>query len=386
LYFAPDKWFVYVGKPDAPVKLAVLGVFTSESYFMVGDEIPEPPAPPRKLMEILKEGQEVSKRDDKGLAAGRGFAFGVRAAFDSKTKFLIFYGEFSFGMGFDLMIKKYADDALCNGNSDFGIDHWYAQGQAYVYISAKIGIEVTVLLKDINVVIIEASFGVLLQIRGPNPFYFRGIVSGDFSVLGGMVTGSCKFKLTVGEACEFSESSSPLDDIQVIAELTPRDGSKEVDVFTSPQAVFNMSIDKEFTIPNYEESGPADFYFRIKVDQLRLVDKNGREVDGEVEWNEDHTVAAFKPHEILPPKAAYTFKVKLLFEERKGWNWILVPDAKEEKQIAAQEARLKKARKQGNDTRQLERRLTQLQRQLDQLQPPAPAENTDVAEDQVAKY
>ncbi|MCG8476871.1 MAG: hypothetical protein MI784_15505, partial [Cytophagales bacterium] len=119
LYFAPDKWFVYVGKPDAPVKLEVLGMFTSESYFMVGDEIPEPPAPPRKLMEILQEEQEVHQRDDKRLAEGKGFAFGVRAEFDSKKKrFLIFYGEFAFGMGFDLMIKKYGDDVLCNGNSD----------------------------------------------------------------------------------------------------------------------------------------------------------------------------------------------------------------------------------------------------------------------------
>jgi hypothetical protein len=66
------------------------------------------------------------------------------------------------------------------------------------------------------------------------------LVEEAISVLGGAVKGNCSFEVTIGEECEIVGGSA-VEGMQVIAEVTPNDGERKVDVFTTPQVVFQYA-------------------------------------------------------------------------------------------------------------------------------------------------
>jgi hypothetical protein len=117
-------------------------------------------------------------------------------------------------------------------------NHWYAckdfQGQ-----------------KDVN--ILDVGMAAVLQAQLPNPLYMKGAVGGHYSVLGGLVKGNCIFQVEIGEQCVIT-NTNVLDGISVISDITPRQGTNDVDVFSSPQVTFNYEIDKEFELTDIDNS------------------------------------------------------------------------------------------------------------------------------------
>lgn len=319
LHFAPDSWYVHIGTPSSRIGLELLGIARTGSYFMIGDKIPEMPAPPSRVISILglKE-YEGNKRDEAALHSGYGFAFGSSLEVDTgDLNFLIFYGRFAAGAGFDLMLKKYGEDARCKGStSPIGIDGWYAQGQAYAYVDGEIGVQVKLPFKKGKFKILEIGAAALLQAQLPNPTFLRGVVGGYFSILGGLVKGDCKFELTIGNKCEIV-GGSVLSGIQVIADATPANTTKEVDVFTSPQVVFNMPVEKIFEMVDVDDIKKS---FRIKLDHFKILHQ-GKPLKGTLEWNPEKDVVAFKAFDIFPARQTLTLQVQVSFEEKKGGTW-----------------------------------------------------------------
>ena len=106
-------------------------------------------------------------------------------------------------------------------------------------------LEWTLILKFIKkkVEIFHGELAALMQVKGPNPIWMRGDAAGRFSVLDGLVEGSFDFDVEIGEECKLESSGeSPLKEMNILAALTPDDKSKDVDVFTTPQAVFNIPV------------------------------------------------------------------------------------------------------------------------------------------------
>ncbi len=208
------------------------------------------------------------------LADGAGVGFGASFSFDTGEKnFLIFYGHFNMGAGFDVMLKDYGD-VQCAGSGQIGIDGWYANGQAYAFFDGEIGIRVKILGKKKNVKILAIGAAVVVQASLPNPVWMRGVVGGHFNVLGGLVKGKCSFDLEIGKQCEIINSGSgdsALDGLEILAQLTPADAAYAVDVFTLPQAVFNYEMNKEY---EYVE-GEQTVKFRIKLDKFELKHADG---------------------------------------------------------------------------------------------------------------
>jgi hypothetical protein len=321
MHFAPDDWHVMIGNPTNRLGLnfGIAGrAVQANGYFMVGTTIPGSPSPPEKVAKILGGIDLDYMRDENALGLGSGFALGAALTMNTgDLTFGNFYARFDTGAGFDLMLKNYGADVNCAGRSGpFGVNGWYANGQAYAYFDGAIGIKVDVFGDIRKIDIINVAAAAVLQAKLPSPFWMRGIVGGHFDVLGGLIKGECRFEVVIGEECEISNESL-LSGLKVIAAVTPGNNDKEVNVFNNPQAVFNIPIGKNFDLMDIDESRKR---FRIKLDHFRLFGKQGV-VYGELKWNERLDVVAMNPFEILPPNEVLELDVQISFEEYKNGNW-----------------------------------------------------------------
>ncbi|MEL7003625.1 MAG: hypothetical protein AAFN93_12955, partial [Bacteroidota bacterium] len=323
LHFAPDEWYVYVGTPDDRMGLKMgVGPISAQttSYFMVGTKIPGSPPPPDNVADIL--GLDASDldymRDLNALGNGAGFAFGASFGIDTgDLTFLMFYARFAAGAGFDIMLKDYGSAQCAGASGPLGINGWYANGQAYAFFEGKIGIRIKIFGKRKKINILDIGAAAILQAKLPNPFWMRGIVGGRFSVLGGLVKGRCRFEVTLGKECELVNEGSVVEGIRVISQITPNNGDREVNVFTAPQAIFNMQVNKVFRMVDLDDKMKS---FRIKLDEFKLIQDN-YEIPGEYVWNDEKDVIAFDAYDILPSEKEVTVIAQVSFEENVSGSW-----------------------------------------------------------------
>lgn len=318
LHFSPDEWYIHIGTPDNRMALNLVGFFTVKGYMMVGTNIPAMPMPPAEVTDILQGINMDRSNQLEALGKGQGFAFGASFSYSTgDMRFLMFYARFDAGAGFDVMLKNYGSDVTCNGSSQpIGINGWYASGQAYGYFRGVIGISIDLLFYSGDFDILNISAAVLLRAKLPNPIFLEGTVGGKFSILGGLVKGNCQFQMTIGNQCVIT-NGSPLEGERVIADMTPTNGDDEVDIFTTPQAVFNLPLDKEFEFKTSDGQNKA---FRAKLASFGLYD-GAKEIPTTLQWNEDRTVAAISPVDIPPPNKQLKVKASLLFDERVSGAW-----------------------------------------------------------------
>jgi len=325
LHFGPDKWYVRAGTPTdrLGIKLAI-GSFEVEAggYFMMGDEIPGSPPPPAIVAQLL--GVDVATldymRDENSVSSGKGFAFG--SDFSLKTgdmSFLAFYANFQAGFGFDIMVKDYGE-AQCKGSGQIGIDGWYANGQSYAYLQGEMGINIKLFFVKKKISIMKGGGAVLLQAKLPNPVWIRGYMAGYFDLLGGAIKGSFRFKLEFGKMCEFT-TNNPLEGLKSIADITPSEGAKDVNVFTVPQVGFNMPIDKNFKI----EGDNGVKTYRLKLEEY-TVKKDGVPVIGSLSWNQTNDLVSFNSAEVLPQNSNLILTVKVSFQENINGSWQTIYD------------------------------------------------------------
>ncbi|KUJ59559.1 hypothetical protein AR687_22320 [Flavobacteriaceae bacterium CRH] len=320
LHFGPDKWYVRAGTPTdrLGIKLAI-GSFEVEAggYFMMGDDIPGSPPPPDIVAQLL--GVDVATldymRDENSVASGKGFAFG--SDFSLKTgnmTFLAFYANFQCGFGFDIMVKDYGE-AQCKGSGQIGLDGWYANGQSYAYMQGEMGINIKLFFVKKKISIMKGGGAVLLQAKLPNPVWIRGYMAGYFDILGGAIKGSFRFKLEFGKQCEFV-NDAPLGGLKSIADITPSEGAKDVDVFTIPQVGFNVPIEKNFNLE--DDSGVRTY--KLKLEEY-TIKKDGAVVPGEMSWNQTKDLLSFTSTDILPPNSNLVLTVKVSFQENVNGTW-----------------------------------------------------------------
>lgn len=316
LHFAPEEWYIYVGTPEDRLGLRIgVGPLSIETggYFMVGSVLPGSPPPPPIVAQILGVGANELDymRDENALDSGSGFAFGADIAIDTgDLRFLIFYARFQAGAGFDIMLRDYGDAQCSNTGDQVGMNGWYANGQAYAYLQGELGIRIKLFFAKKKIPIIKGGAAVLLQAKAPNPVWMRGYVGGHFNLLGGLVKGKFRFKLTIGKECVF-ENAAPLGGLKIITDVAPDDGINDIDVFAIPQASFSMKVGEPLIIP--EDDG--DKIYRIDVEEFVILHK-GQEIPGKIEWSTYKDRANFVTSDILPPNEELTVRVEISFKEK----------------------------------------------------------------------
>ena len=324
MHFGPEAWYVWLGSPSQRIGVNVLGLAESKAYLMVGDKIEDMPPPldgiqvsAENLREVLDELQDNMARVGTTAGTGKGFVFGAsfNAAIGKDDPGAVFYGFFKAGAGFDIMLQDMGN-ASCKGHSGpIGINGWYASGQAWAYLQGAVGI-------NVNLKFIKGKFeafrflaAVVMQAQMPNPVWVQGTAFGEFSILNGLVKGDCNFQVTIGEQCEF-EGDAPIH-MEVIADMQPSPGSREVDVFTTPQVAFNIAVEQPVEMLTEEEEVKS---YRVKLNYF-TVKHRGTDIAGELSWNNDHTVVAFRSDEILPPHSELTAKVLITWQELVNNRW-----------------------------------------------------------------
>ncbi|MDE7149541.1 MAG: hypothetical protein K2O01_03925, partial [Bacteroidales bacterium] len=321
MYFSKPKWFVHIGHPDhrlgLKLDLGLLNVRT-DSYFVTGNELPPMPPLPSKLRRLLNDGESrgLSARPVTDIQGGKGFAFGSSLSVNTgNLDFWILYARFESEIGFDIMMKKYKG-VFCGGKSDvLGLNGWYATGQAYAYLYGAVGLRMKLFGRERHFTVLQGEVGAMLEAQLPRPSYFGGAFGLNFSVLGGLVRGDCRFKFSLGEKCEMMESGFA-DGLEVIADMRPADGATEVDVFTVPQAAFNLPVGKELDAVFDGE----DTHVRLQLDEYGLQAASGL-VDGKTEWDTGRQSVRRMPREILSPRTDYTFTTRVRGQERQGGAW-----------------------------------------------------------------
>lgn len=320
LHLAPKEWYLHIGTPQDMIGLRVgVGSFSvqSGSYFMVGNKIPGSPPPPIEVANILglDRNDLDYMKDLNALGDGKGFAFGSHFKFDTGDMTALFlYARFSAGLGADIMLKNYGDAACSNRNGkQIGIDGWYANGQAYVYLQGELGIKIKLFFIKKKIPIIKAGAAALLQLKGPNPYWMRGYLGGYYNLLGGMIKGKFRFKLEFGEECKL-ENESVLGGMKIISDVTPKKDENEVDVFAIPQATFALRVNEPIVIP--EDDG--DHTYKVVVDKFTIVDDKGTAIKGKIEYASSGDVANFVSEDILPPNKAMKAVVEVSFMENKN--------------------------------------------------------------------
>ncbi|MFT3738453.1 MAG: hypothetical protein QM786_06820 [Breznakibacter sp.] len=323
-FFSPDKWYMYMGTPSDKLGIEILSLARAQSYFMLGDDIPELPAPPDKVLRnFSKEKQDkLNKRDNSFLSSGSGIAFGQSLDVQFDAKLPPFYAHLGIGMGTEFLLKKYSENAYCAGSStSLGINQWYAQAQAWAWVEADIGMEAKIFTKRRKFSILDLSAAALLQGAGPNPFYFAGTVGGRFSVMGGLVKGKCDFDFEIGKECKIMGGSPFGED--VIAQLTPIDGDSDINVFAAPQALLNIPVGLEMEVE--EDSGSKGLY-KITLEEFKVTYKeNGKPVTGNTEVSQDGKVIVLDPAEPFESQKEMVVYAKVGFKRKLNGKWIDVP-------------------------------------------------------------
>ena len=316
----PNDWYLHIGTPDdrVGIKMGVAGVsLKTTSYLMAGTKLPGSPPPPANVASILGvEAQELNyMRDENALANAGGFAFGSDLSIDTgDLSFLIFYANFKAGVGFDIMLKNYGEASCRNTGKQVGIDGWYANGQSYAFLQGELGVRVKLLFINMRIPIISSRVAVLMQAKLPNPVWLRGYVGGEMNVLGGLIKGKFNFKVTIGEQCDFGAAGGAFEGMKLIADVSPKNNSNDVDVFAVPQATFSMKVNEPFEIP--EDNGKSTY--RVVLEKFNVLDDKNQQVKGRLEWSQLKDRANFIPEDILAPQKKFKVQVEVSFQKQEG--------------------------------------------------------------------
>ena len=318
-YFSEDKWYTYVGTPEDRLGIETVGLSRSDGYFMIGDDIPELPLPPDKVLKNFTQGKidKLSKRSPEALSQGSGIAFGLSFGYDFKATLTPFYASIGLMQGGEFLLKNYGEEAYCQGSSStLGINGWYARAQAWAWVEADIGMEAKVFGKERRFKILDVSAGALLTGAGPNPIYFTGTVGGHFNVMGGLISGRCDFDFEIGDEC-IVKGGSPFGE-KIIAQLTPAAGDKGVNVFASPQALFNIPVGLELEI---DEEGNKVWY-QVTLEEFTVYDKaTNKKIEGAYELAQDGRVYMLDPSEPFPSHKELTVYAKVGFKRKLNGQW-----------------------------------------------------------------
>jgi hypothetical protein len=321
LHVDNTDWYIHIGTPNRRISVNIMGVAEVGAYFMAGTYIHDFPSvtdviPDSELVASIEGDLDGFMRDESALSSGGGLAFGASLNLNTgKKTFLIFYGQFDAGLGFDVMLRDYGG-AYCAGSTEpVGINGWYASGQAWLYLQGDIGISVQLKFVQGDFVIMQVGMASVVQAKLPNPTFIQGHIAGNYNILGGLVKGDFNFKVSIGDECDIVGSSDL--GVKVIAELQPA-GSEKVDVFTAPQVAFNVPVDKVFEL--YDETSDRSKAYKVKLDHFKVL-KGGEEIAGDIEMNEEKKVAVFNSIEILPPESELETEVKVSWHERVNGSW-----------------------------------------------------------------
>lgn len=321
MHFAPNLWYIKIGEPSKRISLNFANLLSTQSYFMVGQQLPQPSLPDQ-LQEAFPN---FTLSRSPSIESGEGLAIGASTNFSTgRQQYLIFYGDVAALAGFDLAMLKH-EGISCEGQSsgNIGINGWYATGQVYSYLNASIGMHVDVWFTSGNFEILSVSAAAMLSAGLPNPTWIQGTIGGNYRILGGAVKGYCNYQFKMGELCEMI-GDSPLSRIDLISDISPKSGQNGVDVSTEAQVALNFKLNESFQLRELTANGQTHIRtFRIKLDRLKIFNRNTNDsISGRLNIDPEGYSAYFKPQEMLTGHTHFNVAASVFGEELVNGVWV----------------------------------------------------------------
>lgn len=264
IYRSPNLWYLKAGIPTEPmsanIDLGISGI-SANGYFMTGQELP-PPVLPRPVIRFFRFDSHLVNNTQNGL--GIGFMAGVHLDMDIDLSLLGTGVNIDGLAGVDLAVLNYFA-ATCNGSENFGVNKWYAQGQAYLY--GKVALEL--FTKDVA----GLELGIIVEGAFPNPTGVRGIIRAKASLLTIDVDFNERFH--VGSFCDIQpledademieRKEKELDNLALLGFVTPANGKPRVSTAVKPTVQF---FQKDRTLKRFTYGdglgGIIDKLYRIR--------------------------------------------------------------------------------------------------------------------------
>lgn len=341
-----NLWWFHAGQPDQRGELNIefpfMGAIEASGYLMTGHNLPTELPIPQKvafLMDNAKTGSGDNQLSDSeavpanGLKRtegsemlanmGTGIALGaeleVTVGFDA-----FIYATMSAFLGFDFnLTQDEARTCYIPGSGEIapGINDWYARGQVYAGLEGQIGLQFRFAGKDYNLNLFYMAAAMLLQGGGPNPEWIEGRAGITYSVLNGLVDGTERFDIAIGDRC-VPDFEDPFAGLELIYDHYPLDGAEEVSVWVDPSVTFLLPVNEEIILPVLDEKGKTkDMTIELALDRFvtqKTENGSSQTVDAEVEWSNDHKNAFLEFDQVLSPLSEYEADVRLVAYEIKA--------------------------------------------------------------------
>ncbi len=317
LYSGTDKWQLFIGQPapqSAQVGLILGGLFNANGYLMAGKQLPPPPPTPTKVNAILGP---VPTQRTPGIATGKAYAFG--ASFSPphiRQNYSPFYCELDAQIGFDLTHTEY-EYARCDGmkiGDNIGVNGWYSTGTGWGYFDGSLGIIASIFGDNTKYEILDVEAAVLLQSGYSNPQWYRGTLGGNYSILGGLIKGNCRFDLQQGQFCE-PPPESPISGIRMISETNPHPNESDVDCGIKPSAAFNIDLERRISFTETSQNGTSirrTFTFNLETLTLK---KGNQLISDNKSISPDKAQAMLNVNSMLEAFTTYRFTIKVVARE-----------------------------------------------------------------------
>ncbi|MEM7573588.1 MAG: hypothetical protein AAF433_11830 [Bacteroidota bacterium] len=244
---------------------------SAQFYTMVGQNIPgylpdPPPAVDALFGQVFggssgdgegsfEGGEREDEREDERATTGHGLVLGAHVAASAEFNMVV-YARLALMTGMDILITQLDEDERSCVTSDgrvideIGVNGWYGLGRAYAGIEGTIGAKGKILGKEIDVKIMELVAAVMLEAGGPRPMWLDGRAGVSYSLLGGLIEGSARIQIEVGDRC-VPPTTSPFD-FPVIVESFPDEtmnGRGEISPFVQPSVAFSIPVSLSATNP-----------------------------------------------------------------------------------------------------------------------------------------
>ena len=289
LFRSPDIWYLHAGKPSAPIQANVdlkIGDIQSSGYFMTGYEL-EPPVIPAAVASKMNFHSYMYENTQNKL--GIGFMAGIHMKLHVDWSFAGCGVEATGWSGVDLAVLNYFA-ATCNGSEDFGVNKWYAQGQAYL-----VG---EVVLKAFSGKVASFGFGVVLEGAFPNPTGVRGAIAAwvdppfmdEVKLHHHFQYGKfCDIQPLEDAAERIEREEKVLDNLPLLGYVTPANGTTNLSTAVKPQIQFYQT-DKTIKKFTYGDGlgGIVDLKYRIR-NEARWEKKT----EGTNQWTQVHHSATY---------------------------------------------------------------------------------------------
>ncbi|TAK35644.1 MAG: hypothetical protein EPO28_14440, partial [Saprospiraceae bacterium] len=282
-------WHLKIGDVDPANRLNVLippvppilFPFNLGIYMMAGNyQVPPVVQPPEPIRTALAEnGINYNGYRLPDIPTGGSLLFGGAYGYPPTSfNFLAFKMNAGAQIGFDMSLTKFDTD--CDGNPNGalpGLNGWYTSGQLWGYVTGSLALTIDDFGLNGDIELFKVTAAMLVNGGMPNPTWGKGIIAGNYEVLGGKVKGSVAFEMQYSSSNKpgcLALQTDPLKGMRIMENIDPAAGATDVSIGKNVSVSLNLAVNQEFAV-NFANTGGSirTETYRVVLEEMRLWDK-----------------------------------------------------------------------------------------------------------------